>query len=65
MLDVSCPYMPCSSRIISEMLPDFLTVKKCDFHKPIIHSQIHFSQTCLKGSPKGRTKTGCLSQVTP
>ena len=24
-----------------------------------------YSQTCLKGSPKGRTKNGCLRQVTP
>ena len=24
-----------------------------------------YSQTCLKGSPKGRTKRGCLRQVTP
>ena len=24
-----------------------------------------YSQTCLKGSPKGRTKSGCLRQVTP
>ena len=24
-----------------------------------------YSQTCLKGSPKGKTKSGCLRQVTP
>ena len=24
-----------------------------------------YSQTCLKGSPKGRTKSVCLRQVTP
>ena len=24
-----------------------------------------YSQTCLKGSPKGRTKSGSLRQVTP
>ena len=26
---------------------------------------INYSQTCLKGSPKRRTKSGCLRQVTP
>ena len=25
----------------------------------------NYSQTCLKGSPKGRAKFGCLRQVTP
>ena len=24
-----------------------------------------YNQTCLKGSPKGRKKSGCLRQVTP
>ena len=24
-----------------------------------------YSQTCIKGSPKGRTKIGCLRQMTP
>ena len=38
--------MPCSSRIISEMLPEIHIVEKCDFLKPIIHSQIiYFSVT--------------------
>ena len=23
----------------------------------------HYSQTCIKRSPKGRTKTGCFKQV--
>ena len=32
--------MPCSFRIISEMLPKIHTMEKCDFLKPIIHSQI-------------------------
>ena len=36
--------MPCSSQIISEMLPEIHTTKKCYFLKPIIHSQmIYFS----------------------
>ena len=32
--------MPCSSRIITKMLPEILTIEKCDFLKPIVHSQI-------------------------
>ena len=32
--------MPCSSQMISEMLPEIHTVEKCDFLKPIIHFQI-------------------------
>ena len=32
--------MPCSSRVISEVLPEFLTLEKRDFLKPIIHSQV-------------------------
>ena len=32
--------MPCSSRIISEMLPEIHTMKKFDFLKPINNSQI-------------------------
>ena len=28
----------------------------------VINEKI-YSQTCLKGSPKGRTKNGCLRQV--
>ena len=33
-------FMPCSSRIISEMLPENHTIEKRDFLKPIIHSLI-------------------------
>ena len=32
--------MPCSSLIISEMLPEIYTMDECDFLKSIIHSQI-------------------------
>ena len=32
--------MPCSPFIISEMLHEIHTMEKCDFLKPIIHSQI-------------------------
>ena len=32
--------MPCSSLIVSEMLPEILTSKTCNFLKPIIYSQI-------------------------
>ena len=32
--------MPCYSQIISEMLPEIHTMEKCDFLKPVIHSQI-------------------------
>ena len=31
--------------------------------KPLI--LLIYSQNCLKGSPKGRTKSGCSRQVTP
>ena len=31
--------IPCSSRIINEMLPEINTVEMRDFFKPIIHSQ--------------------------
>ena len=34
--DIQC--MPCSSRIISEMLPDTHTMQSLIFFKPIIHS---------------------------
>ena len=30
--------MPCSSRIISELLPEIHTMEKCDFFKSVIHS---------------------------
>ena len=32
--------MPCSTRIISEILPEIRKMEKCDFLDPIIHSQI-------------------------
>ena len=32
--------MPCFSKIISEMLLDIHTMEKCDFLKPIVHSQM-------------------------
>ena len=32
--------MACSSRIVSEMMCEILTIKKCDFLKPIINFQI-------------------------
>ena len=32
--------MPCSSQIISEMLPEIYPAEKFDFLKSIIHSQI-------------------------
>ena len=31
--------MPCSSRVISEMLPEIDTTEMCNFLKPIINSQ--------------------------
>ena len=34
------PCMSCPLQIISEMLPEIYTVKKCYFLKPIIHSQV-------------------------
>ena len=40
----------------------FVNLLKC----PIVnHWNIMYSQTCLKGSPKRRTKSGCLRQVNP
>ena len=45
--------MPCSFRIINEMLPEIPTMQKCDFTIAIIHSQIiqfsdlHFASTLL------------------
>ena len=30
----------CTITIVSGMLPEIHTVEKCDFHKPIIHSQM-------------------------
>ena len=32
--------MPCSSQIISEMVPEMHTVEKFDFLKPVNHSQM-------------------------
>ena len=32
--------IPCSSRIISEMLPEIHTMEKCDFLKSSIHSPV-------------------------
>ena len=32
--------MPCSSEIISEMLPESHTMEKCYFLKPVIHFQL-------------------------
>ena len=32
--------MPCSSKIISEILPEIHTLEKCDFLKPIMYSEI-------------------------
>ena len=32
--------MPCSSKIISQLLPEIHTMQNYDFHKPITHSQI-------------------------
>ena len=44
--DIQC--MPCSSRIISEMLPEMHITEKCDFPKPIVHSPIiYFSVTSV------------------
>ena len=37
-LGIQC--MPCSARIISEMLPEIHTVEKFDFLKSMIYSQI-------------------------
>ena len=42
----------------------------CDFlFAPMVDKTFHikgiYSQTCLKGSPKGRNKSGCLRLVTP
>ena len=40
--------IPCSFRIISEMLPEIHTLEKCDFLISIIHCQIIlFSVTCI------------------
>ena len=38
--------MPCSSQIISEMLPEIHTMEKFDFVKYIIHSQIIQFSVC-------------------
>ena len=45
----------------------FKATNKPRFGRKINCSQQHmiYNQTCLKGSPKGRTKFGCLRQVTP
>ena len=32
--------MPCSARIVSEMLPEIHTMEKCDFRNSIIHPRI-------------------------
>ena len=40
----------------------FLSLKNM---QQMISTILIYSQTCLKGSPKGRTKSGCLRQVTP
>ena len=34
--------MPCTSQIISEMLSEIHTIDKCDFLRPMIHSQITY-----------------------
>ena len=42
-------YNVCSSRIISEMLPEIHIMEKCDFLKSITHSQIIiFSVKCAR-----------------
>ena len=54
-----------------QTLPDF---KDNDFYQdnsffsssfPDVNTSGEVQSTCLKGSPKGRTKIGCLTQVTP
>ena len=47
-----------------EMVPTLHGVKfkKCEIYGSTQHI---YSQTCLKGSPKGRINIGCLRQVTP
>ena len=44
--------MPCFSQIISEMLPEILTMKKFDF-KVIIHSYTVLSYVCNAVSAQG------------
>ena len=61
--------------------PFYHLTRKCDLDLQPTHTNVSngtttpqakhlykitkYSQTCLKGSPKGRTKSGCLRQVTP
>ena len=40
--------MSCSFRIISEMVPEIHTMKKCDFLKPIFPSQIILFSVIIK-----------------
>ena len=45
--------MPCSSRIISERLPEILKEKRCSFLKPLLYSQtILFSVVKVYGQNK-------------
>ena len=47
--------MPCSSRIINEVLPEIRRTDKFDFLKSIIHSQIQ--STLVISKSKGPSKT--------
>ena len=47
--------MPCSSQIISEMLPEIHTMQKFDFLKPILHSQIIYFSVIVEVSPHFKT----------
>ena len=40
-------------------------MKDITYISATLHATCKYSQTCLKGSPKGRAKIGCLGQVTP
>ena len=48
---------------VSTFLEIVLEQKK-SAHKAEFHHRLTYSQTCLKGSLKGRTKIDCLRQVT-
>ena len=56
--------MPCSSRIISEILPEIQTMIKCVILKPIIHSQIiSFSVICPSPYSVCQSVTACTVGV--
>ena len=53
--------MLCSSPIMNEMLPEIHTMEKCDFLKPIIHSQI-IQLSVIHECSSDDYNQGCLRQ---